>query len=112
MVAIAKLANPKVCLHAGSFIRYREACQHFVVAKLKNQFNERKRKRSEEPVQRQPVQRQPVQRQPVQRQPVQRQPVQQPHYLRRAAARGRRDAFMKKVVEHQRRFDLRHQQIE
>ena len=28
-VAIAKLTNPKVCLHTGPFLRFREACQHF-----------------------------------------------------------------------------------
>ena len=129
VVAIAKLTNPNVCLHAGSFLRYKDACQHFVVAKLKNLFKEkklrhasddaailrtelancrtfyrtllRKRMRSEAPrVQPQP---QPVQQQ---RQSIER------NRRCRAAARGRRDAFVKKVAEHQRRFLLRRQQSE
>ena len=126
-VAIAKLTNPVICLHAGSFLRFRDACELFVAAKLKHLFREKKlrhttddavilrtelancrtfyrtlltKRRSVEPVQPQP---QPVQQQ---RQSIER--------IRRcrASARGRRNAFVKKVSEHQLRFIQRRQQSE
>lgn len=127
-VAIAKLTNPKTCLHAGSFLRFSDACQLFVAAKLKQLYRERKsrrnsddavilrtelancrsfyqtllkKRRSAEPIR--PVQPQPVQQK---RQSIER------NRRCRAAARGRRDAFVKKVAEHQRRFLLRRQQSE
>jgi hypothetical protein len=63
-----------------------------------------RKRRSAEPDQPQP------QPQP---QPVQQQRRRTERIIRtRAAARGRRDVFMKKVSEHQRRFLLRHQQTE
>ena len=130
-VAIAKLTNPKTCLHAGPFLRFSDACRLFVAAKLKQLYRERKtrrnsddavilrtelancrsfyqtllkKRRSAEPIR--PVQ--PVQPQPVQQK---RQSIERNRRCR-AAARGRRDVFVKKVAEHQRRFLLRHQQSE
>lgn len=126
VVEIAKLTNPNVCLHAGSFLRYKDACQHFVVAKLKNLFKEkklrqasddaailrtelancrtfyrtllRKRMRSEAP-------RNQPQPQPTVLQRVQRLRIQQ----KRTTARQRRDAFFLKAADHQRRSILRRQ---
>jgi hypothetical protein len=128
-VAIARLINPNFCLHAGSFIRFRYACEVFLAEKLKQLYKEKKSRRtSDDPallrselansttfyrilvMKRRSAE--PVQPQP-QPQPVQQQRRRTERIIRtRAAARGRRDVFMKKVAEHQRRFLLRHQQTE
>lgn len=125
-VAVANLTNPNVCLHAGSFIRYSDACRFFVVIKLKQLHRERQSRRNSDDAvilrtelansrsfyqtllrKRRSVE--PVQRQPVQRQ---RRSIERLRGQSRAAARGRRDVFMNKAAEHQRRFLLRRQQIE
>lgn len=123
-VAVANLTNPNVCLHAGSFIRYSDACRLFIVAKLKQLHRERQSRRNSDDAvilrtelancrsfYRTLLRKRRFEN-PVQHQPVQRQ-MQRLRILRtRAAARGRRDAFMKKMTEHQRRFILRRQQLE
>lgn len=122
VVSIAKLTNPRVCSHAGSFLRYRDACKLFAASKLKQLYLEKKSRRTSGDavilrtelescrtfyrtllMKRRNEETTHVQPQNRPRRNIEGERI----HRRRVSAKERRQTFMEKVAEHLQRFHIR-----